>query len=63
MDGFVAGLFSVAALLVGATIVTTLVKNGSGTASVISSATSGFANVLNAAQGNSTFGVTSGSIG
>ena len=63
MSGVVAGIFSVAALLVGAAIVTTLVKNGSGAAQVISASTGGFANLLSAAQGNATFGVTSGMTG
>lgn len=63
MSGVVAGVFSVAALLVGAAIVTTLVKNGQGAAQVINASTGGFANLLNAAQGNATYGVTSGMTG
>ena len=63
MSGVVAGVFSVAALLVGAAIVTTLVKNGQGASQVIRASTGGFANLLNAAQGNATYGVTSGVTG
>lgn len=53
MSGFMAGLFSVATLLVAAAIVTTLVKNPSGTTGLVSSVTGGFANDLLAAQGTS----------
>lgn len=52
MKGAVAGFISIAALLVGASIVTILVKNPQGTSGLINSTTSGFANLLNAAQGN-----------
>ena len=52
MSGFTAGIISVATLLVGAAIVTTLVKNAQGTSGIISSSTSGFASLLRAAQGN-----------
>jgi hypothetical protein len=54
MSGFAAGVISVATLLVGAAIITTLVKNSSGTTGIITATTSGFASLLNAAQGNST---------
>jgi len=53
MNGFTAGIVSIATLLVGAAIVTTLVKNSSGTTGIITASTSGFASLLNAAQGNS----------
>lgn len=52
MDGFLAGIISVASLLVGAAIITTLVKNGDGTKSLVDSLTGGFAKDLAAAQGN-----------
>ena len=54
MDGFLAGIISVAAALVGVALITTLVKNGDGTASLINSVTGGFAKDLSAAQGNNT---------
>lgn len=52
MSGFTAGIISVFTLLVGAAIVTTVVKNASGTSSIISSVSTGFSSMLNAAQGN-----------
>ena len=52
MGGFSAGIFSVAGALVVVALVATLVKNGSGSSSVISAVTGGFAADLNAAQGN-----------
>lgn len=54
MSGFTAGIFSVAGMLVVVALVATLVKNGSGSASVIGAATTGFANDLVAAQGSVT---------
>ncbi len=54
MSGAVAGIISIAALLVGASIVTILVKNPQGTTGLINSTTQGFAADLAAAQGNST---------
>ena len=51
MSGFLAGIISVAALLVGAAIVTTLVKNPSGSVGLVQAVTGGFANDLTAAQG------------
>ena len=52
MSGFTAGLISIATLLVGASIITELTKNASGASSIITASASGFANLLNAAQGN-----------
>jgi hypothetical protein len=52
MSGFTAGIISIATLLVGATIVTTLVKNSQGSIGLVTASTNGFANLLNAAQGN-----------
>jgi hypothetical protein len=54
MSGAVAGAISIAALLVGATIIATLVKNPSGTGTLINSVFTGFNNSLIAAQGNVT---------
>jgi hypothetical protein len=55
MSGFLAGIISVATLLVGAAIVTTLVKNPQGSAGLINAVTSGFSTDLLAAQGSSSF--------
>jgi hypothetical protein len=52
MSGFTAGIISIATLLVGASIVTTLVKNSQGSVGLVTATTNGFANLLNAAQGN-----------
>lgn len=54
MSGFAAGIISVATLLVGAAIVTTLVKNPSGSVGLVNAVTSGFAADLTAAQGGGT---------
>lgn len=54
MSGAMAGIISIAALLVGASIVTILVKNPQGTTGLIQATTGGFAADLAAAQGNST---------
>lgn len=60
MGGFSAGIFSVAGALVVVALVATLVKNGSGSSQVIGATTGGFAQDLNAAEGNgySSTGVT-----
>lgn len=54
MSGFTAGLFSIAALLVGASIIATFLKNPQGTSTLIGSVTTGFANDLIASQGSVT---------
>lgn len=48
-DGFLAGLFGLAAAIVGLAVIATLVKNAQGTASIIGASTGGFADVLRAA--------------
>lgn len=60
MSGAVSGIISIAALLVGAAIIATLVKNPQGSIGLVNATTSGFANLLNVAQGN---GVGIGNIG
>lgn len=52
MSGFAAGVISIAALLVGATIVATLVKNPKGSVGLVNAVFGGFNNSLIAAQGN-----------
>lgn len=52
MSGFTAGIISVASLLVAASIITTLVRNPSGSVGLVNAVTQGFAADLNAAQGN-----------
>lgn len=52
MSGATAGIISIFTLLVGATIVTTLVKNYQGSTGIINSIFSGFSGALSAAQGN-----------
>lgn len=54
MSGFAAGLISVAALLVGASIVATLVKNPQGSVGLVNAVSTGFNNALIASQGNVT---------
>jgi len=54
MSGFAAGIISVAALLVGASIVATLVKNPSGSVGLVNSVFTGFNNSLIASQGSIT---------
>ena len=54
MSGFAAGLISVAALLVGASIVATLVKNPQGSVGLVNAISTGFNNSLIASQGNIT---------
>jgi hypothetical protein len=51
-DGFLAGLFGVAAAIVSLAVIATLVKNAGGTSQIIDSSAGGFASVLRAAQGN-----------
>ncbi len=57
MSGTVAGIISIFTLLVGAAIVTTLVRNPQGTSGLISSTFGGFSQALSAAQGNYNGGV------
>ncbi len=52
MGSFLSGIISIGALLVGAAIVTTLVRNPSGSVGLVQAVTGGFANDLTAAQGN-----------
>ena len=52
MSGATAGIISIFTLLVGAAIVTTLVKNSSGSTGIINSVFNGFSKALGAAQGN-----------
>ena len=52
MSGTTAGIISVFTLLVGAAIVTTLVKNYQGSTGIINSVFGGFSKALSAAQGN-----------
>lgn len=54
MSGFAAGLISVAALLVGASIIATLVKNPQGSVGLVNAISTGFNNALIASQGNVT---------
>ena len=51
MGSFLSGIISIGALLVGAAIVTTLVKNPQGSVGLVQAVTGGFANDLTAAQG------------
>ena len=51
VNSFLAGIISIGALLVGAAIVTTLVKNPQGSVGLVQAVTGGFANDLTAAQG------------
>ena len=48
-----AGIFEIAALLVSLAVLAVLIKNASGTASVIQASSSGFSDVLATAMGNS----------
>lgn len=54
MSGFAAGIISVAALLVGASIIATLVKNPSGSVGLVNAVSTGFNNALIASQGTIT---------
>lgn len=54
MSGFTAGIISIATLLVGASIIATLVKNPQGTGALVGSVTTGFSNLLIASQGSVT---------
>lgn len=50
--GFWAGVFGIAAAVVGLAMAATLVKNASGTAQIANAGFSGFSQVLTAAEGN-----------
>lgn len=52
MSGTTAGVIGIFSLLVGAAIVTTIVKNYQGSTGVIDSVFNGFSKALSAAQGN-----------
>ena len=48
-DGFLAGIFGLAAAIVSLAVIATLVRNSGGTTQIIDSSAGGFATVLRAA--------------